>query len=75
MVAQSLELGGRCPWCGKSFQPDYAAVLVDALRDAEAAGATLENALEKLVELEPAFRLDADSVLAGIRDHVGLLSR
>ena len=47
LAEQVIENGGHCPWDGKPLQPDYAAVLVDSLRQAEAAGNTLENALEK----------------------------
>ena len=67
--------GGRCPWDGKPLQPDYAVVLVDALRDAAAAGGTLENALEKLADLEPDLVLDVDSVIAGLRGHLERLER
>ena len=63
LVDQVLENGGVCPWDGKPFQPDYAVVLVEALRDAENAGNTLENALEKIADLEPAFVLHADTIL------------
>jgi hypothetical protein len=67
LVEQVLETGGSCPWCGRSFQADYAAVLVEALRSAESAGATLENALEKVAEVHPKFELDSDSVLDGLK--------
>ena len=63
LVEQVLQNGGECPWDGKPFQADYAVVLVDALRDAENAGNTLENALEKIADLEPEFVLHADTVL------------
>jgi hypothetical protein len=63
LVEEVLRNGGVCPWDGKPFQPDYAVVLVEALRDAENAGNTLENALEKIADLEPAFVLHADTVL------------
>ena len=72
---QVIENGGRCPWDGKPFQADYAVVLVDALRDAEAAGNTLENALEKVADIEPEFVLDVDSVIARIRGHLERLER
>jgi hypothetical protein len=67
--------GGRCPWDGKPFQADYAVVLVDSLRDAEAAGNTLENALEKVADVEPEFVLDIDSVIGRIREHLERLER
>ncbi len=70
LVAQVLENGGKCPWCGRPFEEDYAVVLVDALRDAEAAGSTLENALEKVADMRPAFALDPESVLKRSREHL-----
>ena len=75
LVEQVLENGGFCPWDGKPFQPDYTVVLVDALRDAENAGNTLENALEKVADLEPEFVLHADTVIGDIRDHLERLER
>lgn len=75
LVQQVLENGGVCPWDGKPFQPDYAAVLVDALRDAEGAGSTLENALEKVADVEPEFVLHSDTVIDRIRQHLERLER
>lgn len=75
LVEQVIGNGGRCPWDGKPFQPDYAVVVVDSLRDAETAGNTLENALEKLADLEPEFVLDESSVLDQIRGHLERLER
>jgi hypothetical protein len=75
LVEQVLESGGTCPWDGRPFQENYAVVLVDALRDAETAGNTLENALEKLADLQPDFVLDAESVLRVPRDHLERLER
>jgi hypothetical protein len=75
LAEQVLDNGGLCPWDGKPFQPDYAVVLVDALRDAESAGSTLENALEKVADLEPEFVLHADTVIDRLRDHLERLER
>jgi hypothetical protein len=75
LVEQVLESGGRCPWDGRPFQADYAVVLVDSLRDADAAGNTLENALEKLADIGPDFVLDVDSVIGEIREHLERLER
>ncbi len=75
LVDQVLSNGGECPWDGQPFQPDYAVVLVDALRDAQDAGSTLENALEKVADLEPEFVLDMDTVLAEVRGHLERLER
>ena len=67
LVEQALRSGGRCPWCGESFQTDYAAVLSDAMSAAESAGNTLESALENMGELNPRFKIDEGSVLDGLR--------
>ncbi len=74
LLEQVVETGGRCPWCGRTFQKDYAAVLVDAIQSAQSAGATLENALEKMVELRPGFRLDERSLVGEIVRDAGNLS-
>ncbi len=74
LLEQVVETGGRCPWCGRTFQKDYAAVLVDAIQSAQSAGATLENALEKMVELRPGFRLDERSWVGEIVRDAGNLS-
>ncbi|HEX7464017.1 MAG TPA: hypothetical protein VF382_03870 [Actinomycetota bacterium] len=74
-VEQVLESGGKCPWDGRPFQPDYAVVLVEALRDAETAGNTLENALEKVADVRPDFVLDASSILQESREHLERLER
>ena len=67
MVEQAIEGGGRCPWDGEPFQPDYAVTLVNALRDAEEAGTKLEEALEQLAALAPDFSFHDDSVLRSIQ--------
>ena len=75
LVEQVLANGGECPWDGKPFQPDYAVVLVDALRDAERSGSELEGALGKMADLEPDFVIDVDSVMAEIRSQLERLER
>ncbi len=75
LVEQVLRNGGKCPWDGKPFEPDYAVVLVDVLRDAESAGDTLENSLEKIADLQPEFVLDVDSVIGTLREHLERLER
>ncbi len=74
-VEQVIASGGKCPWDGRPFQPDYAAVLVDALRDAENAGSTLENSLEKVADMNPTFVLHPKSVLDRQREHLERLER
>jgi hypothetical protein len=66
-VEQVVDLGGECPWDGQPFNADYAAVLVESLRDAERAGSELERALERVASLHPAFTLDDETVLGDLR--------
>lgn len=75
LVEQVIEGGGVCPWDGRPLQEDYAVVLVDSLRDAQAAGSDLEAALEKIADLAPDLDLDADSVLADLRAALERLAR
>lgn len=75
LVQQILESQGHCPWCGRPFQPDYTAVLAEALQQAEAAGGSLENALEKMAGMEPALVLDEESVLGQAKAHLEHLRR
>ena len=70
LVQQVLDSQGHCPWCGQAFQPQYTAVLVEALQQAEIAGNSLEVALEKLAGMDPALVLDEDSVLGEARAHL-----
>ena len=67
LVQQILDSGGHCPWDGKPYSKDYTANLAEALAAAEAAGAALERALDKIVGIGPTLRLDEESVLDSIR--------
>jgi protein-disulfide isomerase-like protein with CxxC motif len=64
LAQEVIENGGLCPHDQLPLQPDYAAVMVDALRIAERAGTEFEEALERLADINPAFDIDRDSVLA-----------
>lgn len=75
LIEQVIAGGGQCPWDGEPFEPDYAVTLVDALRDAAAAGNRLETAMEKLADLQPAFVLDQEAVLGPIRLQLEKLER
>lgn len=72
---QVVDLGGECPWDGEPFNADYAAVLVESLREAERFGSALERALERVASLHPAFTLDEESVLGAVRTQLGRLHR
>ena len=75
LVEQVIAAGGKCPWDGEPFNADYAATLVDALRDAGEAGGRLEQALERIANLSSAFSLDQSSILAPLRVQLDKLER
>lgn len=75
LVEQVIEVGGECPWDGEPFSPDYAAVLVDALRDAEEAGTELERALRSVADLGPAFTFEASSVVSELKEQIDRLGK
>jgi hypothetical protein len=75
LVRQILETGGHCPWDGKAFNKDYTAILAEALEAAENAGGVLENALEKIADMNPAMAIDRDSILRPIDGHIARLNR
>jgi hypothetical protein len=67
LIEQVMENGGRCPWDGEPLQADYAATLVEALREADEAGNQLEESLDRIADLHPAMLLDKESILASLR--------
>jgi hypothetical protein len=67
LIEQVMENGGRCPWDGEPFQADYAATLVEALREADEAGNQLEESLNRIADLHPALLLDKESILSSLR--------
>jgi hypothetical protein len=73
MVEQVIDSGGECPWDGEPFNADYAAVLVNALRRAEAAGTELEMALQVVADLHPELRVHSDTVLGPLKEHLARL--
>ena len=75
LIEQVIGGGGVCPWDGEPFEANYAVVMVDALRDAVAAGNRLEVALEKVADMKPAFSLDHGSVLGPLRAQLEKLER
>ena len=72
---QVIDLGGECPWDGQPFNADYAATLVESLREAERLGSGLERALERIASLHPAFTLHEESVLGELQTQLGRLHR
>jgi hypothetical protein len=74
LVRQVLDRGGHCPWDGLPFNKDYTAVLSEALESAESAGGALENALEKIADMRPAFVIDRESVIGPLNEHLDALN-
>ena len=72
---QAVANGGRCPWDGEPFNADYAVVLVESMRAAEEAGSALEQALDDIAAMRPAFTVDASSVTATVTDSIARLSK
>jgi hypothetical protein len=72
---QAVASGGRCPWDGEPFNADYAVVLVESMRAAEKVGSLLEQALDDIAALRPAFAIDASSVTGTTGDSIARLSK
>ena len=75
LVEQVIAAGGRCPWDGEPFNADYAVTLVNALKEAEAAGSRLELALEQIAALRPDFTLQMETVVGGPSAQIARLER
>jgi hypothetical protein len=74
LVQQVLDSQGHCPWDGKAFNKDYTAVLAEALEIAESAGGVLENTLEKIAGMDPAFTIDEDTILRPLKTQIDRLN-
>jgi len=75
LFEQAIANGGRCPWDGEPFNADYAVVLIEAMRDAEEAGTRLEQAIEDIAAMRPAFTVDASSVLGKTQAAISALGK
>jgi hypothetical protein len=75
MAELAIANGGVCPWDGEPFTPDYTVILVDALRDAEAAGTKLERALTVIADVQPDLTLDEQTVLGDLNQQLARLRR
>jgi hypothetical protein len=74
-LEQAIATGGRCPWDGAPFNADYAVVLVESMRAAVEADARLEQALQDIAAMRPAFTLDPSSVTSGVRSSIAELAK
>jgi len=75
LVRQILDSQGHCPWDGKAFSGDYTAVLAEILEDAELAGGTLENALEKLAGMGPALTIEEATLIRPLQEQLASLNK
>jgi uncharacterized paraquat-inducible protein A len=63
---------GHCPRCGVALAPEYAAVLVSAVRQVLAAAAVLEQSGAQLADVAPLLHIDRRALaeeLEGSLDH------
>jgi hypothetical protein len=73
---QVVAAGGHCPWCGKAFNRDYTAMLVEQLQRADQAGDVLQDALEQIAAIEElAMEIDEESVLEPLREALRAIKR
>ncbi|HJV04321.1 MAG TPA: hypothetical protein VJ868_03580 [Actinomycetota bacterium] len=73
---QVVAAGGHCPWCGKAFNRDYTALLVEELQRADQAGGVLQDALEQIADIEElAMEIDEESVLEPLREALRAIKR
>jgi transposase len=73
---QVIDSGGHCPWCGKAFNRDYTALLVQALKQSDEAGEALEAALKDIASIEElAMNIDEESVLEPLREALRAIRR
>ena len=76
MPEQVVAAGGHCPWCGRAFDADYTALLVQALQQARRAGDELQAALEQMADIEElAMQIDEESVLEPLREALRRIRR
>ncbi len=73
LVQQIIETQGHCPWDGLAFNKDYTAILTEALETAENAGSVLENALEKISDMEATMTFDRESLIEPLEAHIDRL--
>ena len=71
LLRQDPRRAGLCPFCGEPMDKDYGAVLVEALEQLQRVGTIMTATLKKVESLGPNLDIDAESVLAPIRDALG----
>ncbi|MCA1833994.1 MAG: hypothetical protein ABR548_10020 [Actinomycetota bacterium] len=71
LVLSPPEAAGRCPFCGKSLDPEYSALLVEALGKLQAIGSQMESILDRARAVGENLEINADTIVAPIRDALG----
>ncbi len=73
---QVVAAGGHCPWCGKAFNRDYTAMLVQHLERADRAGDALQDSLDQIAGIDDlAMEFDEESVLEPLREALRAIKR
>jgi hypothetical protein len=57
---------GHCPRCGVALAPDYAAVLVSAVRQVVAAAVALDASGSQLADVAPLLHIDRRALAEGL---------
>lgn len=71
LLLEDPRRAGQCPFCGVPMDIHYGAMLVEALEQLERIGTIMTSTLKKVESLGPNLDIDAESVLAPIRDALG----
>ena len=74
LVGQVIDSHGHNPWTGQPLSKEYTAVLAEGLSAVEIAGTALEDALDRIIGMAPELELEADTVLAPIRERLDRLN-
>jgi hypothetical protein len=69
-IGPESDAPGRCPFCGARFARHYSTVLVDAVRDTEAAAAQFVHELGRLQAMETGFDIDIEELLRTVNELV-----
>ena len=69
-IGPDSDAPGRCPFCGARFARHYGTVLVEAVKEAEAATQQLVHQLGRLQAMETGFDLDLERLLKVLGEEV-----